>query len=125
DIPLGENRTFSVRLEIAAALPNGAPGATFAAVRRDRSVPELIMLQPESLGNGVYRVSSFTPGAYDIFAQVRTTGSEFSIQTGRIFVNIADQDVEAGVLAVRPNGSLTGQVIASEPLPVPLDPTRF
>jgi hypothetical protein len=40
-------------------------------------------------------------------------------------VNIADQDVEAGILAVRPNGSVAGQIVASEPLPVPLDPTSI
>src|SRR5436309_2141945 len=125
DIPLGENRTFSVRLEIGVASPNVVSGATFAAVRQDRSVPELIRLQSESLGDGAYRISPFTPGAYDIFAQVRTPASEFSIQTGRMSVNIADQDVEAGVLALRPNGSLAGRLVASEPLPVPLDPASI
>jgi len=60
--------------------------------------------------------SSFTPGAYDIFAQVRNPASESSAQTGRISVDIADQDVDAGVLAVRPNGSLAGQLIVSESL---------
>ena len=120
DIALGENRTFSVRLEIAGTFSSAVPGATFAGVRRDRSVPELIMLQSESLGDGVYRISPFTPGAYDIFAQIRA--SEFGIQTGRISVSIVDQDVEAGILAVRATGALSGQLIASEPLPIPLEP---
>jgi protocatechuate 3,4-dioxygenase beta subunit len=127
DIPLGEYKTFSVQLEIAVASPFGAPGATFGVVRRDRSASEPNLVQSESLGNGVYRISSLTPGAYDIFARVpvRTAASEFSIQTGRISVDIADQDVQAGILAVRQGGSLTGQLLASDPLSVALDPSSI
>src|ERR1051326_2635974 len=112
DLALGVNKTFSVRLKVAVAVPNVAPIATFAAVRRDRSVPELTMLHPESLGDGLYRIAPFTPGAYDIFAQVRTPASDFGM-TGRISVIIADQDVEAGILTVRLNTSLTGRLLAS------------
>ena len=126
DIPLGDNRTFSVRLEIAAAVRNVVSGAAFAAVRRDRGVPESIMVRSQSLGGGVYRLSSFTSGSYDIFAQVQVpaTASESGIQTGRVTVNVADRDADAGVLAVRPNGSLKGQVTASAPVSVPLNPSN-
>jgi len=122
DISLGGTRTFSVRVKIAAAFPN--VGASFAAVRLGRGMPESIILHPEPLGDGAYRISPFTPGAYDIFAQVQTPASEFT-QTGRISVNIANQDVEAGILAVRPSGSLSGRLIASEPLSVAVDPANI
>jgi len=34
-------------------------------------VPEVMAFQTKSLGDGVYRLSPFTSGAYEIFAQVR------------------------------------------------------
>jgi hypothetical protein len=70
DIPFGGNRTFSVRLKIALSGSLGQ-AVTFAVARRDRSVPEVMAFQTKSLGDGVYRLSPFTSGAYEIFAQVR------------------------------------------------------
>lgn len=124
DIPLGGNRTFSVRLKVvrAASLEQAV---TFAVARRDRSVPEVVVFQTMSLGDGVYRLSPFTPGAYEIFAQVRGAASQMDIQTGRMSVNIATDEVDAGMLAVRPNGTLAGRIMAADPLPVALDPARI
>jgi len=70
DIPFGGNRTFSVRLKIALSGSLGQ-AVTIAVARRDRSVPEVMAFQTKSLGDGVYRLSPFTSGAYEIFAQVR------------------------------------------------------
>jgi Carboxypeptidase regulatory-like domain len=124
DIRLGDNRTFRVRLAIAA--PN-AVGASFSAIRVDRSVPESIVLQQQSLGSGVYQLSPLAPGSYEIFARVqsRLSASQIGILTGRTAVNIGDQDVDAGTLAVRLAEPLKGRFIVSEPLSSPLDPARI
>ena len=124
DIPFGGNRTFSVRLKIALSGSLGQ-AVTFAVVRRDRSVPEVLTFQTKSLGDGVYRLSPFTPGAYEIFAQVRGAASQMDIQTGRMSVNIGNDEVDAGMLAVRPNGTLAGRIMIADPLSVALDPARL
>jgi len=121
DIRLGDNRTFQVRLTIAVA---NVAGASFSAVRVDRSVPESIVLQSQSLGGGVYQLSYFTPGAYEIFARIqnRLSAAQVSILTGRMAVNVGDQDVDAGMLTLRPAVPMKGRFIASEPFPSPLNP---
>jgi len=91
DIPFGGNRTFSVRLKIALSGSLGQ-AVTIAVARRDRSVPEVMAFQTKSLGDGVYRLSPFTSGAYEIFAQVRGAAPQIDIQTGRMSVNIATDD---------------------------------
>lgn len=124
DIPLGGNRTSSVRLKIALS---GSPGqaVTFAVARRDRGMPEVMAFQTKSLGDGVYRLSPFTSGAYEIFAQVQGAAPQMEIQTGRMSVNIATDDVDAGMLAVRPNGAMEGRIVVTDPLSVALDPPRI
>ncbi len=70
DIPFGGNRTFSVRLKIA--LSGSLGQSSYLCCRTpDRNVPEVMAFQTKSLGDGVYRLSPFTSGAYEIFAQVR------------------------------------------------------
>ncbi len=124
DIPFGGNRTFSVRLKIALSGSLGQ-AVTIAVARRDRSVPEVMAFQTKSLGDGVYCLSRFTPGAYEIFAQVRGAASQMDIQTGRMSVNIATDEVDAGMLAVRPNGTMAGRIMVADPLSVALDPARI
>jgi hypothetical protein len=124
DIRLGDNTTFLVRLTVA--VPNVA-GASFSAVRVDRGVPESIVLQPQSLGAGVYQLQSFTPGAYEIFARIqsRISASQISILTGRTVVNVTNQDVDAGMLPLRPAVPLKGRFNVSEPLATLVDPARI
>jgi len=55
-------------------------------------VPEVMTFQTKSLGDGVYRLSPFTSGAYEIFAQIRGAAPQIDIQTGRMSVNIATDD---------------------------------
>jgi large repetitive protein len=126
DVRLGEHRTSSVQVSLAGAFENGVSGTTFSAVRMDRSAPESIAVEPQSLGNGVFRISPLRPGRYDIFAQVqvRNAASQWTVHTGRIAVTVNDQDVDGGVLAVRPNGSLKGQFVIAQPLAVPFDSAR-
>jgi hypothetical protein len=126
DVRLGEHRTFFVQLAIAGAFDNGVSGTSFSAVRIDRSAPESIAVEAQSLGNGVYRIAPLRPGTYDVFAQVqvRTAASHWTVHTGRIAITVTDQDFDAGVLAVRPNGSLKGQFVLAQTAAGPFDSSR-
>lgn len=124
DMPLGRSRTSSVRLKVAFA-GNQGQGVVFTVVRKDRGVPEIMTFQTKPLGDGAYRLWPFAPGAYEIFAQAQGAASQMDIQTGRMSVNIANYEVDAGMLAVRPNGTLAGRIMAADPLPVALDPARI
>jgi Carboxypeptidase regulatory-like domain len=124
DIRLGDNRTAAVRLALAVS---NVASASFTAVRVGRRVPESVVLQQQSLGGGVYQLSSFTPGAYEIFARVqsRLSASQVAVLTGRTIVNVADQDVDGGMLALRTAVPLKGRFVVSDPLSAALDPARL
>jgi hypothetical protein len=107
DIPLIRVPTFSVRVNVSGAFDR-IFSASFIAFRAG-AVWDSQILQAESLGSGVYRLSRLPPGAYEILATVRAALNQQSItHTGRLSVSIRDEDVDAGALPVRPGVTFSG-----------------
>jgi len=119
--------TFSVRLRITGALTySRPPSAQFFVMRQALSVPEIVSFQAESLGDGAYRIPALTPGRYEIFARLRPSvdATPLVLQSGRIAINIGDEDLDAGVVQVRPDAAVSGRFAAAAPLPAAVDPTK-
>jgi protocatechuate 3,4-dioxygenase beta subunit len=127
DLQLRMIASYSVQLTLGGIAPNST--VTFNLQRRTSPIADLQIPRFEALPGNTYRLPGLNPGAYDIIVQAASAPAinqtRMIAASARVPVNITNDNVDLGTIALAPSVPVVGKLVPAETLATGLEANRL